>query len=356
MRRKKSEINRRGFLNLTGAAGAAVLASPFVGRYGRAFAASGDVDPEILAKAKEEGALMFYSGMDEGTTRALADGFTKKFGIPAQFYRGGSKVTPKYLLELQNNAVLTDIVQESNMPAFLSMAKNGQLEEWSPPEAANVDPSLTTPHFSIISTIAATWMWNTRQISDEQSPKAYQDFLKPDFKGRLGMPDVSLSASGPPTQWYYVMRQRLGQDFMKELGKQQFRFYQIFGDTSNAVASGEIALTPVMLNYYTLQLQAKGAPVADRFPKPAFVTDRPMGLAVKAPHPNAGKLFLNYCLSPEGQTAIAARFSIPVRSDVETPKGVPLPGTFEAVRVDDWAKMGEMTDALQKEFTEYFKS
>ncbi len=344
-------FGRRRFMVGAAAVGAAGLLPAMPRR-----AAAQETLDELVAQARAEGGLMFYSGMDEPTSRALVDGFTQKYGIPSQLYRGGSNVTPKYQLEFENNQVLVDVVQESNIPAFRTMAAAGQLVEWVAPEAANIDPSLVTPHYAILSTIAFTWFWNTRAVSDDLAPASWEDFLKPEFQGRLGMPDSAAGATSPPAQWYYIMRDHLGLDYMQALGQQRIRFYQTFGDLSNAVASGEVIATPTMLSYYTPQLQRRGAPVADRFPDPAFVTDRPVGLAMKAPHPAAGKLFVNYCLSEEGQRVISSEFAIPVRSDIEVPEGIPLPGSFNAMRIEDWDDMLARSEEIRAEFTRLFKS
>ncbi|MFI4979383.1 MAG: ABC transporter substrate-binding protein [Nevskiales bacterium] len=307
-------------------------------------------------QARAEGGMMFYSGMDEPTSRALTDGFARKYGIRAQMFRAGSEITPKYQLELHNKAVIADVVQESNMPAFVQMARSDQLAKWNPPEAVNLEPGLSTPYFSVIGTIAFSWMWNTRQVDEANTPKSWNDFLRPEWQGRLGMPDMDSSGSGPPLQWYYMMRQRLGLDYMRRLGQQKFRFYGIFGDLANAVASGEVIATPTMLSYYTLQLQRRGAPLQDRLPDPTFVTDRPMALAKDSPHPAAGKLFLNYCLSKEGQEVLTKFFAIPSRRDVQVPAGIPLPGTFKALRIENWDEMAAQTGALQDELRHFFKA
>jgi len=43
----------------------------------------------------------------------------------------------------------------------------------------------------------------------------------------------------------------------------------------------------------------------------------PMMLAAKAPHPNAGKLFIDFLLSKEGQKMLVGFRRIPVREDVD---------------------------------------
>ena len=51
--------------------------------------------------------------------------------------------------------------------------------------------------------------------------------------------------------------------------------------------------------------------------EPVPVQVNPMMLAAKAPHPNAGKLFIDFLLSKEGQKMLVGFRRIPVREDVD---------------------------------------
>ena len=51
--------------------------------------------------------------------------------------------------------------------------------------------------------------------------------------------------------------------------------------------------------------------------EPVPVQVNPMMFAAKAPHPNAGKLFIDFLLSKEGQKMLVGFRRIPVREDVD---------------------------------------
>jgi len=63
------------------------------------------------------------------------------------------------------------------------------------------------------------------------------------------------------------------------------------------------------VSFYTTMTLSQSKKVVDRF--------NPMMLAAKAPHPNAGKLFINFLLSKEGQKMLVSFRRIPVRNDVD---------------------------------------
>lgn len=79
------------------------------------------------------------------------------------------------------------------------------------------------------------------------------------------------------------------------------------------------------------QLKAKGQTVEwVKSTDPILVNMDIMGIAAKAPHPNAAKLFLNYVLSKEAQTILRGRHRISARADIPPltpdmePKKLPL--------------------------------
>ncbi|MFQ5902890.1 MAG: substrate-binding domain-containing protein [Candidatus Binatia bacterium] len=83
------------------------------------------------------------------------------------------------------------------------------------------------------------------------------------------------------------------------------------------VMAGEF---PLIIAYApTIQrATSKGAPI-DWVPlEPVPVQVNPVLLAAKASHSNAGKLFIDFVLSKEGQKRLVGFRRIPVRKDVKT--------------------------------------
>ena len=81
------------------------------------------------------------------------------------------------------------------------------------------------------------------------------------------------------------------------------------------IAAGEFSLGFVY-DTQVLRFKNRGAPI-DVAPMP-FVTKNihPLALAANAPHPNAGKVFIDYVLSKEGQMLIRNMGRVISRSDI----------------------------------------
>ena len=85
------------------------------------------------------------------------------------------------------------------------------------------------------------------------------------------------------------------------------------------VAAGEFkgALTAYSQTFEVLK--PAGAPVDWVYLNPVFANIHPTGVAAKAPHPNAARLFIDFVLSKRGQELIRGMNRIPDR--IDTPPG-----------------------------------
>ena len=97
----------------------------------RALAASAAVVPALaakvasaadVAKAKSEGTVMLYTSLDTKIVDAIIKPFQEQYGIKVQYYRGGSAdVSSKVLAEAAARRIQADIVDASDVGAFLAM-------------------------------------------------------------------------------------------------------------------------------------------------------------------------------------------------------------------------------------------
>jgi iron(III) transport system substrate-binding protein len=114
---------------------------------------------------------------------------------------------------------------------------------------------------------------------------------------------------------------------------------------TNLVVSGEVPLALTTYLYKVQQLKDQGAPI-DWFALPPQVArSQGVGMARKAPHPNAAVLFIDFMLS-DGQAILAKRDFFPTNIKVK-----PLPQGI-ALTVADPVKLLDEGDKWQKLFRE----
>jgi iron(III) transport system substrate-binding protein len=109
------------------------------------------------------------------------------------------------------------------------------------------------------------------------------------------------------------------------------------------VVSGEVPLALTVYNYMPQQAKEKGAPIDWFAIEPAIARSNAIGVARKAPHPNAALLFYEYLLGPEGQKALVSIDYVPTNTRVESPlKGLRIVTTDPVRSLDEADKWGKL--------------
>jgi ABC-type Fe3+ transport system substrate-binding protein len=279
------------------------------------------VSPDLLTAACSEGKLdILYTNVsnlskyvDEFESyfpcvevSAVANGDDDNL---ARFYAGEKQGTPPDILQLGSQITLVEQV-----------AKKGMLQEFTPTDAdkfQSLAPGL------VISTDhqAQGILYNTDSIkeTDLAAIKTWKDMthlLDPQFKDkRLGMVDPH-GAGGGSYVVAYVLYKEIGSDNVKKiLDYLQVTVYPGSGPAVNALASGELDLV-IGNEFNAFAASQKGAPVQVWYPEPRSASYTALGIAAKAKHPNAAKLWIEYETSQYGNEQISKYFSMaPGRPD-----------------------------------------
>jgi iron(III) transport system substrate-binding protein len=181
-------------------------------------------------------------------------------------------------------------------------------------------------------------------VSADEAPKSYEELLDPKWRGKIGMSNRS-------TQWYIGMMDLLGREkalaFMKRLADQDIQFNSGRTLTTQLLAAGEFQISNGVL-HRVLQMRSKRAPVKwCEFSTPRLAELRSFVLHADAPHPNAGKLFIDYILSKEGQIFLNKINRHPIRKDVEVD---PIVDKFRRNLFPIKVKPADQVNAYMKEF------
>ena len=145
-------------------------------------------------------------------------------------------------------------------------------------------------------------VYNTNLVKGADVPTSMEDVLKPKWKGQI--------ATTPYVTGFYqfaapdVFGEKAMTDYVKRLKPQLGGF--ISCNSLDKVASGEFAMLILDCGRdATLRYQRRGAPLGHAVPK-EIVRDNVIDLGVpsNAEHPNAGKLFIAFTQSKEGQALL----------------------------------------------------
>jgi iron(III) transport system substrate-binding protein len=260
---------------------------------------------DLITKAREEGSVTFYSVPPEDVAQALADAFTEKYGIDASFVRlTAAPLAQRFSAEAEAGRPGADMIMVSNSPFYA----DGVAKKWlTPLPDADIpdypaglpdDFVLADKGTAVVQVQPSGFGYNTDQVSEQDAPKDWPDLLDPKWKGKILM--ANPKSSPAYVDFWYMIEQEYGIDYLTDLRAQVARFYDGTVPLTEAMAAGEGAITVPNVTSAVQPAKDKGAPVAINVPSLTNGPEIVAGIAAKAQHPNAARLFTHFVLSEEG--------------------------------------------------------
>ncbi len=273
----------------------------------------------IETAAKREGELTIYTSTPVDDIKVLTDAFERKYGIRTKVWRASSeKVLQRGVVEARANRFDVDVF-ETNGPELEALVREQLLTPVWSPSLASLVPEARFAHRSWVGTrlLIFAMAYNTNLVRRADLPSTYEGFADARWKGKLAI-------EAEDSDWFATVSGLLGE------AKAQALFRDIVavngvsmrkGHTllTNLVVSGEVPLALTVYNYKAEQLKSKGAPIDWFVIPPAIARVNGVGVATRAPHPNAALLWYEFELGDEGQRLLLARDFVPTNRNIETP-------------------------------------
>ena len=197
--------------------------------------------------------------------------------------------------------------------------------------------------------------YNTGMLQPKDLPKSYSDLLDPKWRGKLVWKRGDITgSSGFIANILATYGDDKGRDFLRGLAKQDVIGYEGSARALlDNVISGEYSFALTTVNFHAAISASQGAPIK-WFPiEPVAVSMTSGGVTKGGPHPNAGRLFLDFVISSAGQSVIRDVGYLPMRPDMPAiyPELKPEQGGFKAnfIRPDEVDANYSKWQALEKE-------
>ncbi|HEX9274767.1 MAG TPA: extracellular solute-binding protein, partial [Candidatus Binatia bacterium] len=293
---------------------------------------------DLVEAAKKEGSkVVVYGSLESDTMAAIARAFQKKTGIEVEYWRGSAtKVIDRALSEYRAGQPLFDVILTNSNPMQI-LAKDGIFAKYDSPSAKEfpksaIDPNLGPRYRNVIIGI----IYNKSLIQPADAPKSLEDLLKPQYKGKLVMPDPTQHTT--TAQWlgslYKVMGRKKAQQFISSLAAAKPILVESFLPAAKRVTTGE---TPIAITFvkYAYIFGKEGAPL-DYVRLPIMLGDgHYVALSNKAPHPDAGKAFVDFFLGQESMNIMAKLGEFVNRKGVYPP--LPDADKIQFAQMDDFS-------------------
>ena len=263
------------------------------------------VTPSLVAAAKKEGKVVYYTSTDVQVAEKMAAAFQAKYpGIKVQVERSGSeRVYQRLGQEYSSGIYNADVIETSDAANFVVFKKNGWLQPAVPHDVATMwpaserDPDGDYAGFRATLTVLA---YRSDLVKPADAPKTWTDLLKPQYKGKMVKSHPAYS--GNVMTATYALSHLLGWGFFEKLGQQQVMQVQSSTEPPKILAQGERSIEADGNEYNIFVLQDKGVPIKIVYPpEGTSIATGNAAILIHAPHPNAAKLLYAFMFSHQAQ-------------------------------------------------------
>jgi ABC-type Fe3+ transport system substrate-binding protein len=248
--------------------------------------------------------------------RPLVEAFEAKYpGIKVQYSRAsGNDNALKIINEARARRPQADIVDGTS--ALSPLIDAGLIAVFRPAESERYADNQKDPNglWTCPNVYYYTAAYNTNLVPAAEAPQSYDDLLDPKWKGKMAW-TYDLTAGGPPGFVHNILTikgQEQGMAWLKAFAAQQ---PAVIPGAQRVVLdkaiSGEYPIALMTLSYHSTISAAQGAPVQWLKMPPMVETPNTVSVLKTAPHPNAGRLLIEFLLSRQGQEIMAANDYMP---------------------------------------------
>lgn len=217
--------------------------------------------------AKKEGRVSGYSsGLVVGAADALVKAFKGKYDIAVEFI---SSQTPAQLEGVRTEYAAGKLITSFaglSQTQLVPLRNNGTLEpRGGLPSLAEKDVWFFPPQYDQAGTFISFgkyWVLsyvNTNLVKPEDEPRSYLDLLKPQWKGKMVAPDLSVPMFAVTYASLKYHKPLEMDDFYRRLGQQGVSFRASLADAATALARGEASVYISAHETYLTRFVAEGA-------------------------------------------------------------------------------------------------
>lgn len=263
-----------------------------------------DREQILVAGAKMESKVVWYTSLAGSSYKELAQGFEKKYpGVKVEVYRAASnELMARITAEAKARQYLVDTI-ETTLPLLKSLREDGLLAVYTSPHLAKY------PSHAKERAVNDLYYWgvnresfigvgyNPKLVPQSAVPKTFNGLLNPLLKGKMGF-----TTSDTGVRMMGAILQFKGEGFARKLKSQDISLHSVSGRAMADMAiSGEVPISPTIFRDHAMESKGKGAPI-DWTPMEAVPTNAGgTAIVYQAPHPHAAVLMADFILSPEGQ-------------------------------------------------------
>jgi len=275
-------------------------------------------DPKVIEGAKKEGELIWWSTIAQDQSQRIVDEFMKRYPfIKANYWRSGSiGLHNKIMIEARAGRSSWDVVSQTTPEFIFELKQKKIITAYNSPERDHFSTDLKDKDGYWTGTYALpTGLgFNTQQVKKEDAPKSYKDLLDSRWSpGQKTNNDENYELLiGLMEAW----GKESAVEYLKSLATQAPVVGRGATQRTQMLAAGEF---PLAISYtHTVEWsKSQGTSVDWINLEPVVIKFDGINLVAKASHPNAGKLFIDFVLSQQGQELLQSFRRVTLRNGVD---------------------------------------
>lgn len=288
----------------------------------------------LLAAATEpawgqEDGLVIRASTDEAEAAELLAGFrTLHPGIALSYAKvNSSELYDGFVAQAASGRGTADIIWSAAMDLQIKLVNDGYAARYVSPEAAGLPPWAVWRNEAYgITAEPVAIAYNRTLLPPSMVPRTHADLARllaesPEtWKGKVAAYDPERSGVGflfltqdveiTPRSW----------EIVRAMGQAGVQLYTTSETMLDRVVGGEALLAYDVFGAYAIERAKRDASLGVVLPADyTLLTSRIAFIPKQARHPEAARLFMDYMLSREGQSRLAARSVTPARPDARSP-------------------------------------
>lgn len=342
-----------GGLTVTGgllaACGATPTATPTTAPAPKATAAPVVQPTATTAAAKASGKVSVYSALNETTNNAFVDAFKKAVaGVDVEILPLAAAGELQTRIRTEKNSPKADVFIGGSSEFHDPLGKEGLLEAYKSPNAANIDASYKDPngfwtgwYLGIFGMVLNSDRFG-KEMAGVKKPATWDDLLDTAWKGKIVYPDPVKTGGGYifiATQVFRFNKDEAkAMDYMKKLHANIGQYVGTAPQAIQLVAQGQFILAPNWA-HDILTAKAQGNPIELIVPPDTGFEIGAVSIVKGGPNLAAARAFVDWSLTKEaGDLNVKLSYRSSTRKDVPPAPGSPTIDTVKLVNYDRaWA-------------------
>ncbi len=288
--------------------------------------------------------LHLYSGLDTNEAKIYIKAFEEETGINVKWVRMSSGEVLVRVRSERNNPQM-GLWFGGPSPEFIAAKQDGLLAPYKPsvdfellPGTVDEDYYWTGFYFGALGFASNTEILNRKRLAP---PTSWDDLLKPEFKGEIGVAYAYTSGTSYTILATLVqsMDEEEAFDYIAKLDKNIHHYNKSGSACVTQVGFGEIGVGLAFSHDIVKKGPSKGFPVVLSFPEEGTGYEiGAIALIKDGPNQAEAKIFIDWILSVKAQNLMQKWFRTPLHPKAEVAEGAVPADEVNLIKFDaDWA-------------------